>query len=175
MKGTKTVKADTTKLGERVAGRAHPNRSGLPHGHGELPYDLPVQIEVERVLAPVGDPPSVGLVGWILEVDCFVHDHTKVWLKMYRDPKALAIEVDGKEVWRWIAHPDDAPVKFHEVREQAARLGNDLAEALELEPGDELLDGELPGTYEVIRGDNRVVRKVRKQRPVEVEGDDVLD
>lgn len=173
---TKTQKVDTSKLGERVAERRHPNRSGLPHGNQELPYDLPVNIEVERVLASIGDPPAMGLIGWIVELGCFVHGGKNVWIKLYRDPVALVIEVDGEEVWRWVQNPDDQPVKFRQIIDKLSEEGNDFVEANDILDGDEVLDGDIPGTYEVKRRRRtKAEKQAQTTRPLFVEGDDVLD
>lgn len=170
----KTVPVDMSKLGERVAERRSPNKVGLPHGYQELPYDLPVMMEVERVMAEVGDPPAMGLIGWILEVGCYLHGHHNVWVKFYRDPVALVVEVNGDEVFKWVQHPDDKPAKLRQVIDKMSEDGGNFVAANDIEPGDEVLEGDVPGTYEIKREPRRRKRK-DAPRPMFVEGDDVID
>lgn len=75
----------------------NPNKFKLGAGHNELPFDLPAVIEVARHLAPQGDPPKPGLVGWSMDID--VLSRGRVLLKIGHGG-GMEVWVNGERVWK---------------------------------------------------------------------------
>lgn len=141
-------------------------------GLGDWPTDCPVRIQVERVMGTfrhetAGD--ATGLLGHIISQDFYTHGvgaGLQVVTKLYRDPKAMVIEVDGVEVYRWIQNRDDLPSRLREQIIEEMRVGAVWAEMVDLQPGDEVLPGEVDGTYTIIRYDEEL--------PLEEDDDEII-
>lgn len=84
------VQIDETR---EVPIRDDPNRFFLGHGYKELPFDLPVTVQVVR---HVGDG-ETGLLGWEMVLD--VLSRGKVQLKIIKGG-GMAVLVDGKVVYK---------------------------------------------------------------------------
>lgn len=146
---------DLSNIGERWATRSNPDVVGIPHGHGELPFDLPVMMEVARVMGDFpGDPdsgvgPARGLLGWAVTINCFVIG-AEIKLKLYRDPHGFAVEVDGEEVTRRILSRDDMATATA-ARDQRREVETKFVEAVALEPGDEVIEED--GQVHIVRAE----------------------
>jgi hypothetical protein len=175
----KRVAVSLDKVGKRTSVRmqpdgkggweVNPDKVGLPHGEGELPYDLLAIIEVERVLGVVHHPklpPVNGLFGHIVSLDYWSLHH-KVVIKSFRDPGGIEVLVDGKRVFLAMEDEDERHT-FPGSREASDRqMARDsaMAEFLELEEGDEVLDGD-DGEIIVKRAKKQVAKKVVAKKQV---------
>ena len=106
-KPTRKVKADVSKVMTKVNGRLSAGqekrvpvlRSGAV---GDWPTDVPVLIEVERVLGLFKHPEAgdaEGVMGYIMEMEFPVHG-VNLTVKLYRDPRNVIITANGMEVYR---------------------------------------------------------------------------
>lgn len=155
MKPARAVKVDTHQVMPRVNARLTKETkvNVATTGEGEWPMDCPVKIEVERVMGQMGNEHigfASGLLGHIIGMDFYVQK-LHVWIKLYRDPVAMTIEVDGEEVYRFVANAADQPVKFNEIRDEINRVAGHWIEQVDLQGGDEVLEGDTPGTYKINR------------------------
>lgn len=157
---TKVVPAKMPNVNETLQGRLLAGKEESVNvasgGEGDFPTDCPVWIEVARVMGDFEhEGRSVtGLLGHIVSMDCYTKGTgagTVVTLKMYRDPNALAVLVDDEEVYRWVEDSESAPLKFDAFLEEERRVSAAFVEQVDLQPGDEVLPGEVDGTYEIIR------------------------
>jgi hypothetical protein len=105
-KPTRKAKADTSKILPNVNGRLAAGREArVPiarGGEGELPSDLPMLIEVERVLGVFRNDEAgnaEGLMGHIVDIDLPVHG-VRLTIKLYRDPRNVIITANEIEVYR---------------------------------------------------------------------------
>lgn len=168
MSGPTEHPVDLSKLGARWAERSDPDRVAIPHGEGELPFDLPVTIEVARVMGDfpgkpeLGVGPARGLLGWIVEYQAWTLS-TTVRIKLYRDPKGLVVEVDGEEVYRQL-RPRETSVK--EANEVRYRVESRFIDAADLQSGDEVIEEE-DGTVSIKRAEEakheRRAKRVNKR------------
>lgn len=75
----------------------------LGHGQATLPYDLPVEIGVNRFMGDQHATDEVRgapkLLGWSIDLKVFGFD-SKVEIKISRKPKLLTLWVDDNEVAR---------------------------------------------------------------------------
>lgn len=132
----------------------------MSKGEGELPYDLPVNIDVTRVMGTVDHPAAgraEGLLGHIIDIECFTK-HRSVQIKLAVDPNSMAVLVDGEEVYRWIQNRDDLPTGraiFTAQREADERW----VDALDLQGGDVVTHAD-DGIIKVQRA-----KPVKKQQP----------
>lgn len=78
------------------------NRFRLGHGHNELPFDLPMVVEVRRHLVPQGDPPKPGLAGWTMTADCLTRGTVKIKIAHLG---GMEVWVDGERVYKGPAKP----------------------------------------------------------------------
>lgn len=162
----KRQKVDTSELGvghDRIQnGQVNPNRVGLGHGHTALPYDLPVDVEIFRVMGDMFDDfkgkPINGLLGHVIELNCWTKGGkprgkggVKIAIKLYNHPDGMTVEVDGKEVFKWVVNREELPVKFSEVLEEVRDVGYRFATSNNLKPGDEVV--EVDGVIDIIRAD----------------------
>jgi hypothetical protein len=181
-KGVTLHKTDTSKAQELVTKELRKSgKAKYPAvGTGFMPMDMPVYIEVERAMGPfhhktAGD--SKGLYGHVITINPFTKrgmGHIKI--KLYRDPNSLKISVGGEDVFKWTEDPNDMPTKFAEFAERDGKIGGAWAENVELEPGDEVLEGDVEGIPVVKRQRRkRASAKVRQPTPVKKVAADEVD
>jgi hypothetical protein len=80
-------------------------------------------------------------MGHIIDMD-FYTKQSRVLIKMYRDPNALAIVVNDEEIYRWVENDDDLPVKFFEVIADMNSKAEKWVDQVQLAPGDEVFEDE---------------------------------
>lgn len=164
----KKQKLDTSEIGitsPRLTRQrqVHPNKVGLGHDPKRLPYDLAADVEIVRVMADAftdyKGKPSTGLLGHIMQVHWWTKSAprkdggVKVTMKSYNNPNGLTIEVDGKEVFKWVQDNADLPTKFTSFLEDEMYVGAAFIKANELKPGDEVVDlGD--GTIDIVRAED---------------------
>lgn len=115
--------------------RNKPDVARVDHGHKQLPFDLPVQMTVFRLLEDAeGNKPEVGvhsanLSGWELEIDCFTIP-CQITVQIIRTmPYTLEVKIDD-EVVRTIQR---------DVNKQVAHQEEDVIYL----PGEEIVDDEI--------------------------------
>lgn len=121
-------------------------------GQDEWPVVCPVRIDVSRVFGRYEHDtagPAQGMMGHIIDMD-FYTKQSRVKIKMYSDPNALAIEVNDEEVYRWIEDNTDVVIKLPEFLERQSQEMGSWIEQVELQPGDEVVDGA-DGELTIIR------------------------
>lgn len=158
---TKILPADTSLVGKDLSeqldktGKARPKVIGVPGG---MPMDLPIYLTVDRVMYdtenhnPARRSYSRGVLGHILTLDLFTKRSTVV-LKMFNDPNAFTIEVDGEEIHRWVQNPDDLPTKLPELLAMMNAMDGRWAEMANLQPGD-FVDEDEDGIPVVTRAED---------------------
>lgn len=93
-----------------AAGHENPVRVSSG-GEDEWPVDLPVRIDVHRVYGTFEHDiagPATGLMGHIVDLD-FYPQHCRIEVKVYRAPLALAVLVNGDEVFRSVVEDPEEP------------------------------------------------------------------
>lgn len=134
-----------------VNGRLRNGERNVPlpsGGEGDFPLDCPVRIEVDRVMGTFSHPTAgeaEGLMGHVINMDFYskgVGAGIKVDIKLYRDPNAMQIEVDGDVVFRWRLHEDDLPTGIKAQIAEQVRLDAAVVEQADLEPGDVIEEDE---------------------------------
>lgn len=80
----------------QIAVRGDEDRFTLGHGHKELPFDLPVMLQVVRHLKDTDDGVK-KLVGWEVDMNVLARGHVEVKIL---HPKGMAILVDGAVVYK---------------------------------------------------------------------------
>jgi hypothetical protein len=106
---------------------------------------MPVKIDVYMILGTFKHDElrdAEGLMGHVVDMD-FYTKQTRLQIKLYRDPNAIAVEANGEEIYRWIENGDDLPTKFSAVKEDLLRVGGAWVDQVDLRPGDEVIqDGD---------------------------------
>jgi len=87
------VQIDETRV---TQAQNDPDRFFLGHGYKELPFDLPVVMQVVRHVKPTDDG-SQKLVGWEVDMDVLARGHVEVKIL---HPKGMAVLVDGIVVFK---------------------------------------------------------------------------
>lgn len=106
-KPTRRVKADVSKVLPKVNGRLDAGQERtVPFQRGgsagDWPTDLPVLVEVERVMGIFKHPEAgdaEGCMGYIMEMEFPVHG-VNLTVKLYREPRGITILANGMEVYR---------------------------------------------------------------------------
>lgn len=69
----------------------------------DTPFEIPVYLYYLRHVKPGEDPDTHyalnQLLGWTLKVNAFTYG-ADIQVKIFRDPDKIALEVNGKQVWR---------------------------------------------------------------------------
>lgn len=151
---TQRVKTDhiNRQLQSRLAGGTENPVRVSSGGQDEWPTDCPVRIDVLRVLGVWNHDeagPSEGLMGHIIDMD-FYTKQTRLEIKMYRDPNAIAVNVNGDEVFRWVEKQGDLPSGPHAIREAINAKDSAWVDQVNLQPGDEVLEDD-DGTPIIVR------------------------
>jgi hypothetical protein len=176
---TKVKKLPSEKINRRLQGRlaaGHENPVRVSSGgQDEFPIVCPVVIDVHRVDGlweheTAGN--AVGLMGHIIDLDFYTKE-SRVMIKMYRDPNALSIEVNGEEVYRWIEDGDTIPIKHFDILAQQSERANRWIEQVDLKPGDEVIEGD-DGQPVIIRVDG-IVETLPDEDVFGVHGDDAIE
>lgn len=177
---TKVTKLPGEKINRRLQGRlaaGHENPVRVSSGgQDEFPIVCPVVIDVHRVDGlwkheTAGD--AIGLMGHIIDLDFYTKE-SRVLIKMYRDPNAMTIEVNGEEVYRWIEDGDSIPVKHFEILRQMSERGQRWIEQVDLQPGDEVIEGD-DGEPVIIRVDGTTETTPEDEDIFGPYGDDVIE
>lgn len=144
---TQRVETDhiNRQLQARLAG-GHENPVRVSSGgKDEWPTDCPVRIDVLRVLGRFEHDlagPAIGLMGHIIDMDFYVAK-ARVEIKLYRDPLAIKISVNGDEIWRQIEDPDSRPSSPSSIRAAINDIDGSWVDQVKLQPGDEVTEGPL--------------------------------
>lgn len=148
MTDLKSKKVDTSKVIERAnAVLTRDEKWKLSSGgEGEMPTDLPITIEVERVMRPLEghNPPMVvrtAVAGHVLRLNLYSVKRM-LTVKLFRDPLGFQVLLDGEQMHLEFANPADMPHKVHEVIEEFRRLGGEFVDQVDLQPGDEVIEGD---------------------------------
>jgi hypothetical protein len=170
---TRTIRKDISKVVPRLQARlkgGHENPVRVSSGgEGEWPAECPVRIDVHMVMGLFNHDaagPAEGLMGHIIDMD-FYTKQSRVLIKMYRDPNALAIIVNDEEVYRWVENNDDLPVKFFSVIEDMNSKAEKWVDQVQLQPGDEVLEDEY--------GQPVIVRAEQDDDPIIEEDEDDME
>lgn len=143
---TKTQRLDTSKVLPGTQERM--DKLGVDHirvqggGEGEMPPDLPMLMYIDRVWGTFSHDaagPATGLLGHILDLDFYtmgVGSGTRVMIKLYRDPVAMVVEINGEEVHRFILDPEALPSKATGMIAEMGRVGESFVEQNDIQPGD---------------------------------------
>ncbi len=80
--------------------RGNPNQHRVDHGHKKLPFDLPIQLSVNRLTETNKDgiQTTLTLGGWELLLECITVP-AKVTHRITRNPSRLEILVNGEVVY----------------------------------------------------------------------------
>ncbi len=115
--------------------RDRPDVARVDHGHKQLPFDLPIQMTVFRLLdeaedsRPEAGSHSANLTGWELGIDCYTIP-CQITVQIIRTtPYTLEVKIDG-EVVRTIQR---------DVNKQVAHQEEDVIYL----PGEEIVDDEI--------------------------------
>lgn len=112
--------------------------SGSP---GEMPPDLPVHLFVERVMAkmPTEYGETLGLLGHTMDMEFYtmgVGGGQTLTVKLYRDPVAIAVYMDGEELYRWVQDDGDLPSTVAGVIAEQVRKDGEWVAQVDLKDGD---------------------------------------
>lgn len=160
-------KVDTSQIGKPIDriknGQVNPNRVGLGHGHHEIPYDMPVDVELFRVMGDAftnhkGEAID-GLLGHVFECKWWTKgakgERVTVTMKSFQEPNGIVVEVNGKQVFKWVQNNEDLPTHFNTFLAEAREVGSRFIAANNLQPGDEVIEGA-DGVIDIIRADDEL-------------------